>query len=193
MSRTKATMWRSCFGGLCKSEPEKLIGKVKSNSDVHSQAVQTRFFFQTTRVNLKAFDCRHKTKFIFYNPLEIKFRIHRGQGKLITWQLYFSYTETALTNSFQTAGEGMKIQMPHSILLLVKLQPGLFSGFGLLSYTNLEPGGNETTWLSSSGTVLPHRLPAGILPGRDTVITAFSHWSGNWWSQKERLINIKQS
>lgn len=105
---------------------------------------------------------------------------------------YFSCTETALTNSFRTAGEGMKIQMPHSSLLLVKLQPGLFSGFGLLSYTNLEPGGNETTWLSSSGTVLPHRLPAGILPGHDTVITAFSHWSGNWWSQKKRLINDKQ-
>lgn len=55
MGRTKGTMYRSCFGSLCESEPEKLIGKVKSNSDVHSQAVQTPFFFfQATRINLKA-------------------------------------------------------------------------------------------------------------------------------------------
>lgn len=56
MGRTKGTMYRSCFGSLCESEPEKLIGKVKSNSDVHSQAVQTPFFFSDNKNKLKSFE-----------------------------------------------------------------------------------------------------------------------------------------
>lgn len=46
-------------------------------------------------------------------------------------------------------------------------------------HTDLEPGDKDTTWLSSSGTVLPHRLLVGTFPGRCTVMTAFSQWSGS--------------
>lgn len=148
-------MWERQFGGLWKSEPEKVISKVKSQTSVHSQAVQTPPPPSTQWTTVSENENKLKSFKSTDRLLNVVFITH--------WKLICTY--------FHRGYSTLKMWHCTSIFFSLSFCPP--------SFTNLDPGDSETTWLSSSGTVFPHRLPVEILPGRETLITAFSHWSGN--------------